>query len=239
MGGDVTEQVERMGTLADAERILVRGPPNRRASSSRLSSGRGSSPAISSTQAHWPDYRIIASAQSKWLVRRVIALAPFKPETVAVAWHLALFVLLIAAFTLPYRFLPYARVAPGAALVGGMTAAALWNLAGLAFAALIASSTSYAAVYSSFAVLVLFLLWLQVAWLVVLVGGQVAYVHQHPTSYVAVRGRPTRACASVRVWRPSSRSRAAIWPENLRCASKTSPGYAPASPLGSVEVLDT
>jgi membrane protein len=40
-------------------------------------------------------------------------------------------------------------------------------------------------------VLVLFLLWLQVAWLVVLVGGQVAYVHQHPTSYVAVRGRPS------------------------------------------------
>src|SRR4029450_10472159 len=42
-----------------------------------------------------------------------------------------------------------------------------------------------------FAVLVLFLLWLQVAWLVVLVGGQVAYVHQHPTSYVAFRGRPS------------------------------------------------
>jgi membrane protein len=55
----------------------------------------------------------------------------------------------------------------------------------------VASSTSYSAIYSSFAVLVLFLLWLQVAWLVVLVGGQVAYVHQHPTSYVAVRGRPS------------------------------------------------
>jgi membrane protein len=134
---------------------------------------------------------IIASAQSNWLVQRVFALTPFKPETVAVVWQVVPFVLLVAAFTLLYRFLPYARVAPGAALVGGVTAATLWHLAGLAFSALVASSTSYSAIYSSFAVLVLFLLWLQVAWLVVLVGGQVAYVHQHPTSYVAVRGRPS------------------------------------------------
>jgi membrane protein len=134
---------------------------------------------------------IIASAQSNWLVQRVFALTPFKPETVAVVWQVVPFVLLVAAFMLLYRFLPYARVAPGAALVGGVTAATLWHLAGLAFSALVASSTSYSAIYSSFAVLVLFLLWLQVAWLVVLVGGQVAYVHQHPTSYVAVRGRPS------------------------------------------------
>ena len=134
---------------------------------------------------------IIASAQSSQLVRRVLALTPFKPETVAVAWQLVPFALLVVAFTLLYRFLPYAHVAPGAALIGGVTAATLWHLAGLAFAALVASSTKYAAIYSSFAVLVVFLLWLQLAWLVVLVGGQVAYVHQHPTSYVAVRGRPS------------------------------------------------
>jgi membrane protein len=134
---------------------------------------------------------IIASAQSNQLVRHVLALTPFKPETVAVVWQLAPFALLVAAFTLLSRFLPYARVAPGAALVGGVTAATLWHLGGLAFAALVASSTRYAAIYSSFAVLVVFLLWLQVAWLIVLVGGQVAYVHQHPTSYVAIRGRPS------------------------------------------------
>jgi membrane protein len=134
---------------------------------------------------------IIASAQSHRFVQRVLALTPFKPETLAVVSHVAPFVMLVAAFTLLYRFLPYARVAPGAALVGGVTAATLWHVVGLTFAALVASSTSYAAIYSSFAVLVLFLLWLQVSWLVVLVGGQVAYVHQHPTSYVAVRGRPS------------------------------------------------
>ena len=134
---------------------------------------------------------IIASAQSNRVVQRVLAVTPFKPETVAALSHVAPFVLLVVAFTLLYRFLPYARVAPSAAIVGGVTAATLWHIVGLAFAGLVASSTSYSAIYSSFAVLVVFLLWLQIAWLVVLVGGEVAYIHQHPTSYVAVRGRPS------------------------------------------------
>jgi membrane protein len=136
-------------------------------------------------------FGMLASAQSHRLVQRVLALTPFEPETLALVWQAAPFVMLVAAFTLLYRFLPYTRVDPRAALVGGVTAAVLWQLAGLAFAALVASSTSYAAVYSSFAVLIVFLLWLQLAWLIVLVGGQVAYVYQHPTSYVAARGRPS------------------------------------------------
>jgi len=136
-------------------------------------------------------FGILASAQSHRLVERVLARTPFKPETLTVVWHAAPFILLVTAFTLLYRFLPYTRVAPRAALVGGVTAAVLWELAGLAFATFVANSTSYAAIYSSFAVLVVFLLWLQLAWLIVLVGGQVAYVYQHPTSYVVLRGRPS------------------------------------------------
>lgn len=136
-------------------------------------------------------FGLLASAQSRKLFERVIAVTPFRAETVAVVWHAAPFVLLVAAFTLLYRFLPFTRVEPGAALAGGVTAAVLWELAGLAFATFVAGSTGYAAIYSSFAVLVVFLLWLQLAWLIVLVGGQVAYVWQHPTSYVAVRSRPS------------------------------------------------
>jgi len=75
--------------------------------------------------------------------------------------------------------------------VGGVTAALLWHLAGFGFTLFVAQSASYAAIYSGFAVFVIALIWLQVAWLVVLTGGQVAYVHQHPISYVVVRGRPS------------------------------------------------
>jgi membrane protein len=136
-------------------------------------------------------FGLLASTQSRRLVDRVLALLPLRPETLALVWHAVPFLLLVAAFTLLYRFLPYTRVTPAAALAGGVTAAALWHLAGLAFATFVAGSTSYAAIYSSFAVLVVFLLWLQLAWLIVLIGGEVAYVWQHPTSYVAIRARPS------------------------------------------------
>ena len=51
-------------------------------------------------------------------------------------------------------------------------------------AAFVASSGRYSAIYSSFAVLILFLIWLYVGWLIVLAGAQVAYYHQHPSAYL-------------------------------------------------------
>jgi membrane protein len=136
-------------------------------------------------------FAIMASAQSYWLVQRVLEVTHLTSAALLVARHGAPFLLLVAAFTLLYRLLPYTRVSSRAAFVGGVTAALLWHLAGLGFAMFVAGSASYAAIYSGFAVFVISLIWLQVAWLVVLTGGQVAYVHQHPISYVVVRGRPS------------------------------------------------
>jgi membrane protein len=45
----------------------------------------------------------------------------------------------------------------------------------------VAGSARYVSIYAGFAVLILFLMWLQLAWLVVLLGATVAYVYQHPS----------------------------------------------------------
>src|SRR5919109_2239670 len=136
-------------------------------------------------------FAIMASALNYWLVQRVLEATHTTWAAVLMARHGAPFLLLVAAFTLLYRLLPYTGVRLPSALVGGVTAALLWHVAGFWFAVFVASSTSYTAIYSGFAVFVISLIWLQVAWLVVLAGGQVAYVHQNPISYVVVRGRPS------------------------------------------------
>jgi len=64
----------------------------------------------------------------------------------------------------------------------------LWQTAGWAFAAFVVSSTHYAAIYSSFAILVLFLIWLYVSWLVLLVGAALAFYLQHPEYLYAKPG---------------------------------------------------
>src|SRR5262249_33919881 len=62
--------------------------------------------------------------------------------------------------------------------------------AGWAFAMFVASSTSYAAIYSSFAILVLFLIWLYVSWLILLLGADISFYFQHPEYLYAMPGEP-------------------------------------------------
>jgi membrane protein len=69
------------------------------------------------------------------------------------------------------------------ALVGGLVAALLWQTVGWGFAVFVTSSTRYYVIYSSFAILLLFLLWLHVGWVIVLLGAQVAYSHQYVLFY--------------------------------------------------------
>ncbi|MGH8564883.1 MAG: YhjD/YihY/BrkB family envelope integrity protein [Gammaproteobacteria bacterium] len=125
-------------------------------------------------------FALIASAQSHALVADIIAIEPLGFFVVLLT-RVTPFILLWAIFTFIYKFLPNTYVRLTSALVGGGVGAALWLLGGTAFAALVAGSASYPAIYSSFAILILFFIWLYIAWLIVLVGAEVAHLHQYPT----------------------------------------------------------
>lgn len=90
------------------------------------------------------------------------------------------YVLVCLAFTFIYIIMPNTRVQFRAALVGGVLAGVLWKITGWGFAAFIASSAKYAAIYSSFAILILLLIWMYLSWLILLVGSQIAYFVQNP-----------------------------------------------------------
>ncbi len=127
-------------------------------------------------------FAMIASAQSHWLVQRLLTVEPLG---YLVVWGTQLmpFVLLWGVFSFFYKFVPNTKVQLSSALVGGITAAILWQLAGWAFAAFVAGSARYSALYSSFAILILFLVWLYLGWVILLVGAQIAFFHQHPSAY--------------------------------------------------------
>jgi len=106
------------------------------------------------------------------------------------AGRLVPYLLVIGAFTFVYTFMPNTRVRLGPALAGGVVGGILWQSAGWAFALFAASSTNYAAIYSSFAILILFMLWLYLSWLILLFGANVAFYAQHPEYLVAQGGEP-------------------------------------------------
>jgi membrane protein len=124
----------------------------------------------------------MASIQNHAMVQRVLEIQPFGYLLIAAA-KLVPFLLLCGVFTFAYKYIPYTEVNAKSALVGGITAAILWGLAGHAFTTFVAHSATYSAIYSGFAVLILFLLWLYAGWMIVLIGAQVSYFHQHPAAY--------------------------------------------------------
>jgi len=74
----------------------------------------------------------------------------------------------------PYRV----RLVP--ALAGGIFASLAWHGVAYLFARLVAGPSKYSAVYSGMAAAVLFIIWLNIGWLIVLVGAYIARYTQHP-----------------------------------------------------------
>jgi membrane protein len=75
--------------------------------------------------------------------------------------------------------IPNTKVKFKSAFIAGAIAGIAWQTTGWIFAISVAKSTKYAAIYSSLAVLILFMIWLYVNWLILLIGAQIAYCHQN------------------------------------------------------------
>lgn len=122
---------------------------------------------------------LTASMANNRFVQMIVAQEPFGTLYYVLGLLLPN-VLIIAALTFVYLFIPNTAVRLKAALAGGIVAGLAWRGAGWLFARFVAGSTQYAAIYSSFAILIVFMIWIYVNWLILLVGGQVSFYVQHP-----------------------------------------------------------
>lgn len=90
------------------------------------------------------------------------------------------YLMVCGAFAFLYGFVPNTKVNLSTALIGGVFAGVLWSGASMIFANLVVNSSNYSAVYAGFASVILFMIWIYLAWLIILVGGQVAFYWQNP-----------------------------------------------------------
>lgn len=91
--------------------------------------------------------------------------------------------LLWGLFTFLYLFVPNTRVSRRAALLAGMLTGVGYVLLQWVYIQFQATASHYGAVYGSFAALPLFLLWLQMSWLLVLAGAELCAASQHLADY--------------------------------------------------------
>ena len=120
---------------------------------------------------------IMAGALSNSYVGTVIDFGPVRFLITQMS-KLVPYAILIATFTFLYMMIPNTRVRLSSALVGATVAGIAWGLTGWAFATFVVKSAQYVAVYSAFASLVVFMIWLYAAWLILLVGCSIAFYFQ-------------------------------------------------------------
>lgn len=124
-------------------------------------------------------FGLTTAVMSTAVVREIRSLEPFG-TAIFIAGKVAPYVLVCMAFTLIYIVVPNTKVKFRSALMGGVFAGVLWETSGWAFAAFFVSSVKYPSIYSGFAVLMLFIMWIYLSWLILLAGAQVSFYHQYP-----------------------------------------------------------
>jgi len=120
------------------------------------------------------------------LVAGTGALSVVRTEIIDGPWSsspgLALFgslAIVWAAFTVAYLFMPNTQVRFSSALLGGVVGGTIWQLFQVAHLKLQMGVANYNAIYSTFAALPIFLVWVQSSWMTVLLGAEAAAAHQN------------------------------------------------------------
>jgi membrane protein len=105
---------------------------------------------------------------------------PFMSDLLYLFSKVLPFLLVIAAFTFIYMLVPNTRVRIRSALYGAVIAGVLWQTSGILFTSFIGGSGKYTAIYSGFAVLLVFMIWLYLSWVILLIGASISFYHQNP-----------------------------------------------------------
>ncbi len=93
------------------------------------------------------------------------------------------FLVICGLLSFLYVYLPNTPVHIGSGIIGGVSAALVYEAVQWGYIHAQIFFSSYGAVYGSFAALPLFLIWLQLSWMVILLGAELAFAHQNADTY--------------------------------------------------------
>ncbi|MEH6355116.1 MAG: YihY/virulence factor BrkB family protein [Marinobacter sp.] len=124
---------------------------------------------------------ISATIFSSAFVQTLIEIEPFGSVILLIS-RFTPFFLVVGAFTFVYVFIPNTRVKVRYAFMAGLIAGVSWQAAGMLFASFVAGSAKYAAIYSSFAIGIIMLIWIYLNWMILLLGASLSFYLQNPGS---------------------------------------------------------
>ncbi len=113
--------------------------------------------------------RVALLGPAAWLVLLALRLLPYM-----LMWLLLLIL---------YVYMPNTKVHLRSGILAAIVAGTIYQLIQWAYFTFQVGVTKYSSIYGGFAALPLFIIWVQVSWVVVLLGAEIAFAHQNVATY--------------------------------------------------------
>jgi membrane protein len=125
---------------------------------------------------------VFISTQLRTIDQRIAILGYLSPLIFFIL-KLAPYILIWVLFTLIYVIMPNIKVNLRSALIAGIIAGSIFQLTQWVYIHFQIGVSNYGAIYGSFAALPLFLMWMQISWLIVLFGAEISFSDQNIELY--------------------------------------------------------
>jgi len=121
---------------------------------------------------------VLVASQVKVIVNRIALLGVFS-KVIFLLLNLLPYVSIWVLLTMLYLVMPNVRIPLRSAILGGITAGTITQIVQWIYIKFQIGAASYGAIYGSFAALPLLLAMLQMSWMIVLLGAEIAYANEH------------------------------------------------------------
>jgi membrane protein len=125
---------------------------------------------------------VFIATQVNLILEKFAILGAFSPVLLFLL-NLLPYTLLWGLFTFLFVFMPNTKVRFSSGLIAGIITGTLFQAVQWGYITFQVGVVKYNAIYGSFAALPLFLIWLQLSWLIVLYGAELAFAHQNVDTY--------------------------------------------------------
>jgi membrane protein len=127
-------------------------------------------------------FTVVAASEVKLVVQKIALLGAIS-SVIFFLLNLLPYVSIWFLLTLNYMVLPNTRVPLRAGITAGIVAGTVYQIVQWIYIKFQIGVASYGAIYGSFAALPLFLVWLQISWMIVLFGAEIAFAHEHAETF--------------------------------------------------------
>ncbi|MBW2171966.1 MAG: YihY/virulence factor BrkB family protein [Deltaproteobacteria bacterium] len=125
---------------------------------------------------------VLMVGQAETFIQRIALLGPVAP-VIFFMLKLVRYGTILFLFSFVYIFMPNTKVRFKSGILAGFIAGVVYQMFQWGYIVFQVGVAKYNAIYGSFAALPLFLIWLQLSWVIVLFGAEVSFAHQNVDTF--------------------------------------------------------